>query len=130
MAEHVPTRSCDLFRPGHNVHLSQWRESVDGAWRSVKLLTREDMICVVEIDGSQETWRFHDIERYREILSAWKPGQAADFSDFGALRIGNSFLYPCRRPEDWTDCKVLAAAPPGEVPATRAVRDTREMGGG
>lgn len=28
------------------------------------------MTCVVEIDGSQETWRFHDIERCREVLDA------------------------------------------------------------
>ena len=71
------------------------------------------MICVVEIDGSQKTWRFHDIEPCREILSTWKPGEAADFSAFAALRIEKSYLYPCRRIEDWTECQVSAAASPG-----------------
>lgn len=130
MAMIFPSDTCQRFSPGHNVHFIQWNLSTRGSWREVTLLAREGMTCLVEIDGHQETWRFHDEEYDREILDHWQLGPGAVLSEHNLLRVGFKHLYPCRDPEAWRDCRTAADLDlPSSDPAERIARHTDELGG-
>ena len=129
MAVYFPTDTCHLFSPGHHVHGIQWRKSqqTDG-WRSVRLLSGEGMVCRVQIGGVEETWRFHDEDA--EIVATWTKGSWAKLSEFSLLRLPNGgYLYPCRTPERWQDCRVQSPALPDETAEDRVAHDLDELGG-
>lgn len=130
MAMIFPSDTCQRFTPGHNVHFIQWNLSTRGPWHDVTLLSRSGMAVVVHIDGHQETWRFHDEEYDRQILDHWPVGPGATLSEHNLLQVGTRYLYPCRHPKDWRDCRTFADLHLASTdPADRIATQTDELGG-
>jgi len=106
MAMIFPSATCHRFTPGHNVHMIQWRKSLEGPWRPVTLLARDGIIVDVSLADRLETWRFHDEDYDRAVLELWQVGSQATISQFNLLKVKTGYLYPCRRSQDWLDCRV------------------------
>ena len=118
MAMIFPLDTCHRFTPGHNVHLIQWRKSLEGPLRPVTLLARDGMIVDVSLADRLETWRFHDEDYDRTVLELWQVGSQATISGFNLVNVKTGYLYPCRRSQDWLDCRVNSQER-GKVPMSR-----------
>lgn len=130
MAMIFPSDTCQRFSPGHNVHFIQWNLSTRGPWQEVTLVAREGMTVLVDIERHQETWRFHDEAYDRQILDHWRVGPGAILSEHNLLKVGSSYLYPCRDPRTWKACCTAAGASITSTdPAERIAQQTNELGG-
>ena len=125
-----PSATCHRFTPGHNVHLIQWRKSLESPWRSVTLLARDGMIVDVSLADRLETWRFHDEDYDRSVLGLWPVGDQATISTFNLLKVKSGYLYPCRRSRDWRGCRANTQEPVSNADlAEHLAEQVNELGG-
>ena len=130
MAMIFPSATCHRFTPGHNVNMIQWRKSLEGPWRAVELVSRDGMTVEARIDDRVETWRFHDEDYDRTVLGLWHVGEQATISRFALVKVKTGYLYPCRKPQDWLDCRVNTQEPvsDGDM-AEHLAEQANELGG-
>lgn len=115
------SRPCDSYRPGHIVHPIQFFHGLRTPSRPVHLsaVVEQDsphaLVAVVHVDGGpEEAWLFHDLPGVRASLDRWRRS-GARLHDLGLLIVGapsdrtQACLYPCRKPQAWTECATLAS---------------------
>lgn len=130
-----PSRPCDSYLPGHNVHWIQWQNGRRTPGRPVHLtgFTESEaspLVATVRVDGGpEETWLFHDIPGVREALGRWEES-VAFLHGLGLLMVGavtdgsRPGLYPCSSAESWTECATISSVG-SDDPATHL----RTLGG-
>ena len=100
---------CDLYAPGHQIHYRHQGDAVHSPVLPVREAFLEGIVVTLLVeDGRELSWRNHDPERLRRILTLLR-GRCVIYPEHHAMRVGPYWFNCASENDPWQDCRLSRA---------------------